>query len=338
MNLLTLDRYLLYLLDALKQDGTLATKNWRQEERFQVLNNGYSEICKLIRRNRKDHFTRRRLSTDGAVFIRDRTFDCGGFQVRSGVADYPMPPDFLEIRGVRPTTGGRESVTFLIVNEADEEYRTQRRGTTSTTPTLPGMYWCAVTGERTLTLAPTPQETLDVELAYVAQMERLTLYGVGSLDCTVGSTTLSNVGGGTEPWSERRTGIRPGDEVLIGTTIVPPGTGTVADPDLSARYPKIATVSTAGTTVDLAESYFGPSVTSAAYQFVSVPQFHGDWHFGIAHWAVWELLKAIEMGAEQARTVAQANWDRISAALIPESAQRSSQEVETAEDGWSVFE
>lgn len=345
MNLLLLDRFLLYLLDGLRQAGTVITTQWTQEERLQALNNSYSEICKLIRRNRRDHFTIRRLSTDGSVFIRNQTFNCGNFQIVSGTASYTMPPDYLEIRGVRPLTAGRESVTFTLVDESNEEYRDRRRGTSATNPTQPGIYWCAVTGERTFTIAPTPQETLDIELAYVAQPRRLVLYtGVHAGDsggaapspqivtgtCTVtnGSTAVQF----TSDVGERQSGIIAGDELLVGSFSVQ------AAPDLRTRYHKLATVSAAGTDAALADAYLGLTTGSAAYTLASAPAIHEDWQYGIAHGAVWELLKAIEGGAEEAREAAFKNRERIWGSLIPESAQRSSQEAETAEDGWSIFE
>lgn len=239
-----------------------------------------------------------------------------------------MPPDYLEIRGVRPTTAGREAVTFRIVDEADEEYRTQRRGIAATNPTLPGIYWCAVTGERMITLAPTPQETLDIELAYSAQPRRLVTASAGTCTVTNASTDVQF----TADVSERSSGIVPGDELIVGSYSIVPMV------NLQTRYHKLATVTTAGTAAGLADAYLGLTTGSAAYTLASVPAIHEDWQYGICHGAVWELLKAIESGAEEAREAAFKNRERIWGSLIPESAQRSSQEVETAEDGWSIFE
>ena len=345
MNLALLDKFLLYLLDGLRQQGTVITSNWQQEERYQALNNSYSEVCKLIRRNRRDHFTIRRLSTDGLVFIRNQTFNCGSFQLVANTANYTMPPDFLEIRGIRPLTTGREAVSFRLVDESDEEYRTQRRATTSTSPTQPGMYWCAVTGERTITLAPTPQETLDIELAYVAQPRRLVTYtgihagdsgGVGPSPMIVtGTCTVTNGSTSVEFTSdvgERQSGILAGDELLVGSY----STAPVAS--LLTRYHKLATVTAAGTGAGLADAYLGLTTGSAAYTLASVPAIHEDWQYAICHGAVWELLKAIETGADEARETAFKNRERIWGSLVPESAHRSSQDADVAEDGWLVFE
>lgn len=335
MNLATLDRYLLFLLDAIRQGGVTLSSMWQQEERLQALNNGYSEVAKLIRRNRRDHFTRTRLSTDGVVNIRGIDYDTAGLQIRPGVATYTLPPDLLEIRAITPQDPARSQVTFVITDAADEEYRNRRR-TTLTTPAQPGLYFCAVTGERTITLAPTPQETLDVQYAYVAQLEPLRLYSTGTVTATNGVTSLQLDQGAN--WLERVSGIRTGDELIVGTTAAAAVTASTNNATITTRYHKIGTVAAAGTDAGLMDAYLGTTTGQLRYTVASVPQFHDDWHYAVAHWAVMELIKSIELGAEQAQAAATAKWQAVSGALIPESAQRQSQNVDVAEDGWSAFE
>ena len=325
MNLETLDRYLLFRLDGIRQGGTVITANWLQEERIQALNNGYTEVAKLIRRQRKDHLTRTRLSTDGTVFIQGFQYATGSMQLRAGTAAYTLPPDFLELRSLRVLTTNKEHLLFDLRDANHEDFRQARRVVT-TAGTLRDRFVVAITGERTMTVAPTVQETLDLEVTYAAQLESLVRYTVGTLHVQNGLNLVTSASA-TADWTERGGGIRAGDELLVGSTTAAP----VAN--LEARYHKVATVAGAGTSLSLEDTYLGTTAYGVLYTLASVPQFHEDWHFAIAEYAVYVLLaKSVEEGNAVAAEEAWKNWERIAKALVPESAQRQTSDVEPVED------
>lgn len=328
MNLMTLDRYLLFRLDGIRQSGTVITANWHREERYQALNNGYDEVAKLIRRQRRDHLTRRRTSTDAALWLQGFTYDPASFRLVNGTAAYMLPPDFIELRAIRATTTQREATRFELRDPNHEDFRAARRVVTNSGETR-DRHVIAITAERTMTVAPTPRETLDIEITYVAQLEKLVAYSTGSLHAINGST-LVTAAGSTAVWTERASGVRIGDELLVGTTVAAPTA------NLESRYHKITTVGTAGADLGLEDAFLNASVYQGLYTIASVPQFHDDWHYAIAEYAVYELLaKSVEEGNATAAEAAFNIWQRVAAALVPDASQRQTADPELVEE-WDV--
>ena len=325
MNLDQLDRYLLYRLDAIQQAGTIVSAQWSPDERRRALNNGYQEVAKLIRRQRKDHLTRTMLSTDASALILGRTYDPVSLRLVAGTAAYTLPPDFLEMRSIRVTTIDREHYRFELRDPNHTDFLDARRFVSRAGDTF-SLFFGAITGERTITIAPTPQETLDIEIVYVRMLEPLVRYTTGSCHVLNGSTTVTPAGSAAV-WSFANARIVAGDELLVGTTTAVP----TPDLDASTRYHKIET--TAAASLGLSDAYLGASLYGALYILSSVPQFHQDWHFAIATYAIWELLsKHIEEGSAEAVQAASQEWQTVAAALVPEAAQRQTSDVETVED------
>src|SRR5574341_626863 len=127
MNLDQLDRYLLHRLDAIQQAGTIVSAQWRAEERYRALNNGYHEVAKLIRRQRKDHLTRTMLSTDASALILGRTYAPSALQLVAGTAAYTLPPDFLEMRTLRVITADREHYRVELRDANHKDFLDARR-------------------------------------------------------------------------------------------------------------------------------------------------------------------------------------------------------------------
>lgn len=331
MNTDTLDRALLYKLDAIRQAGTLISATWQPEERHQALTDGYREVCKLVRRQRQDWHTVHRRSTDATTFIRTENYNPTSFRLVAGTATYTLPPDLLELRFVRCVTAGREHVAFELVAENQDEGMRVRRRPDPTAGQQGTRFLCILTGQRSMVVVPTPQETLELELVYVTQPRRLVLYSTGTITTVNGSTALLTAG--SADWTERASGIVVGDEILIGTS------ATAPTASLDARYPRLLTGNTGGTEAGLAEPYLGATGGALLYRLASVPDLPEDWHYAIVFFAVWALLaKSVEEGQGPAAERAWQDWQRIAAALIPESAQRDSQDLQVAEDGWAVFE
>jgi hypothetical protein len=338
VNLVQLDRALLYRLDALRQSGTVISGNWPQEERYHALNLGNREVARRIRMQQQDHFTIRRRSTEAATFILDRTYDPASFGIVSGTASYTLPPDFLEMRAIVALTTGREHIAFHLTTENDPEVHSLKR--VVDTSTQPSRYVAVVGAERTVTYFPTPRESLALEIAYVRQVPRLVQFSQGTVTTATsgGVTTVTNALSGLN-WSPTvgAAGVYPGDEIAFNNASTDGTNGELTD----YWYP-IATIATTQLTLarDL-RSQWGDSLTLSTptnYIIASVPQYHPDWHQAVVAFAVYELLgKATEVEVAQLAEGARREWDRWSTMLVPESARRQTQEHEVATDGWLVY-
>jgi hypothetical protein len=123
-----------------------------------------TEIRKL--KKGSDYFLINRASTDGTVTIYGVSYLCSSFQIVPGTREYTLPPDCLEVKLIEVITPSYESIEFFLGKDmTDPGFRSARNMTQRQTPTF---FYADVVGERTLTIAPHTDSTLDLRLWYVS--------------------------------------------------------------------------------------------------------------------------------------------------------------------------
>lgn len=158
-----------------------------------------------VRKLKDDYFDVQRTSLDGTVYILDTAYACTGFQIVAGTREYTLPPDFHELRLIECITSGHEALRFVFRRLAHPDMIAARAQTQNLTPASE-MYY-ALIGERTLSIAPATDTTLDLRLTYVPIISDLGgAHPITSL--TRSSTTATATTGAPH-------GLTTGDEVTV---------------------------------------------------------------------------------------------------------------------------
>jgi hypothetical protein len=159
------------LLDQLRGDLDEPVEAvWRNTDLTVWLNAGIYRAQSVLKGTREDWQTLRRKSTDGTITINGASYDCASFKLVTSTAFYTLPPDLLEIRVMQPASqADRDAgIAFLPRELASLDFQTALRLQNSTS-TVEGMqYLYELIGLNQLVIAPTPAQTIEIELYYIS--------------------------------------------------------------------------------------------------------------------------------------------------------------------------
>lgn len=156
------------------------------------LNSGIEELWKTIRTNKEDQFVKQMKSTDSSVFLFDQTFDPATLKIVSGQSEYTLPPDFVDLKYIRPlSTNLASSVKFTPVDAGNSifDYQDATDVTTSTD------FIFDVIGNQ-LFLAPQPGTDIEIKIGYTYRLSPLRIASdlSGTISIVAGGTAVVGVG------------------------------------------------------------------------------------------------------------------------------------------------
>jgi len=143
---------------------------WADSQLNRILDRSKDRVWNEVKRLKDDWFLRNRTSLDGTLTILTESYAATGFELVAGTREYTLPFDVSEVKLIEVTTSGYETVRFVHRDLASWEMRGLRELTTNQTPDT--IYFDLV-GERTLTIAPAVDTTLDLRLWYVPILDDL---------------------------------------------------------------------------------------------------------------------------------------------------------------------
>jgi hypothetical protein len=170
------------------------------------INDGVEELWKTLRTEKEDLFVKVLKSTDSSVFILDRTFDPSTLRITSGVVSYTLPPDFIQLKYIRPISSSYSFTRFYPTDVASNIFdylaASSVRGSTAFVYDIVG---------RDLVIAPQPSISIDIELGYVYRISPLRQYdNSGTISVSAGSTTVTGTG-------TKFTRLKDGMRIVPGT-------------------------------------------------------------------------------------------------------------------------
>jgi len=187
---------------------------------------------------------------------------------------YTLPPDFLRMKSITPTTSGQESLKFTHLDMSEGQFI---QLDTATNPQETTIHY-DIHGVRTLRVPNPPSTTTDIRIAYVARSRKMRIYATGTLNLTQGSTAV--VGSSSE-WTIEDLYVPM--EIIANTadtnTVVIVSTSSsdiFVDP--SAVYPVVESF-TDDTNLVLEATWLPSTDTSAPYLTASVPPIPVEHHF-----------------------------------------------------------
>lgn len=143
---------------------------WTDAQLLRALNRAKDRTWNEVKRLKDDYFMLSRTSLDGTLTILTESYAATSFQIVAGTREYTLPFDVSEVKLIEVTTSGFEHVRFVHRDLASWELRALREETENQNPGIVGF---DLVGERTLTIAPKLDTTLDLRLWYVPVLDDL---------------------------------------------------------------------------------------------------------------------------------------------------------------------
>lgn len=255
---------------------------WSDEECVDYLNTAMDRAARIIRMSGSDLLSKTLLSTDSTVDLVSENYAPSSLQVVSGTTDYTLPPDFVRVVSIIPTTSGFEGVRFKPATTNQRYWMDQRLASDDELASVnnaDATFWYTVIGARTLRIVPTPQDTIDIELVYNYRPAKVFTYTSGSLKLTQDSTSV--VGVGTE-WT---TSLRTPAELIVGS---------VDNVTIDRTYPAIASIGS-DTALTLRKAYTGETVSGQSYGIAMVPTIPEEHHSWLAQMVAALMLRKVSI-------------------------------------------
>lgn len=143
---------------------------WSDAQLLRSINRARDRVWTEVKRLKDDYFLVSRTSLDGTLTILAESYAATSFQIVAGTKEYALPFDVSELKLIECLTSGYEHVRFVHHDLASPEVRALRELTTSQSPSL---FAFDLIGERTLTIAPASDTTLNLRLWYVPILDDL---------------------------------------------------------------------------------------------------------------------------------------------------------------------
>ena len=143
---------------------------WTDAQLLRNLNRAKDRTWNEVKKLKDDYFILNRTSTSGTLTILTESYAATGFQIVATTREYTLPFDVSEVKLIEVITSGYEQVRFVHRDLASPEVRSLRELTVNQSPAT--IYFDLV-GERTLTIAPASDTTLDLRLWYVPILDDL---------------------------------------------------------------------------------------------------------------------------------------------------------------------
>lgn len=143
---------------------------WSEDQLTRYINIGKDRAWVEVKKLKDDFFVVSRTSTDGSLTLIGESYAASSFALAAGTREYTLPHDVSEIKLIECATSGYESVRFVFRDLASTEMRGARELTENQAP---GVIYCDLVSERTLTIAPAVDVALDLRLWYVPILDDL---------------------------------------------------------------------------------------------------------------------------------------------------------------------
>lgn len=324
MNIAQVCRQALFDANVVLADNTTSAL-FTQAELLAWAQAGEEVVGKALRNAEADYGMVIRTSTDSTFVWEEESFAMTGLALISTTKSYTLPPDFIEMRYIRPTTSGREDTRFSHLDISDPLFV---QTNTESTPQRDVIYWDII-GERTLFIPNAPTASLDIEFGYIARQRRLRVYATGTLNLTKDDTAV--VGSSTE-WAIERLNVPM--EIIANTTdtaavAFASQTTTLTFVDPSAIYPKVESFTT-DTALVLEATWTPATDTSAPYMLASVPNTPREHHHILVRYMVTRILE--KSRAYKAAKEVKGDFQRELAQLRSDVEERQSANLEVVED------
>jgi hypothetical protein len=202
-------------------------------------------------------------------------------QITADTDTYTLPENCVRIISIRPVTTGYDGVRFHPAAPQDTVYldlRTIPSANLTSITSGDADYYYVVSGSRTLTIAPTPKDTFDIELVYHIRPAKMQYTAVGTVQRVSGAVAVA---GTSTTWLT--TGIRFPADLLVGVTDI----NAVV---LNTNYPTLGDDLTSDTTLNLARASTTTDSVGQSYILAMVPKLPEEHHTWLA-----QLTAAIMM-------------------------------------------
>lgn len=280
MNLSQIMRKARFEVDAIRASGVNSAL-WSDEEVIDAVNTAMDRAARLIRLADSNLLTKAMKSTDSSVDFVSEVYSPTNLAMVSSQIDYTMPPDFVSIHSIVPTTDGYGGVKFYPASLNQKGWIDQSVLTAADLSTIAGseqIFYYLVLGPRTLRIRPIMTENFDVEVMYRYRPARLQNYSAGSVSLTSGSTGLHGKG---TAWLTA--GVRdPADLITTSTTAV----------TINAVYPRISSVTSDSEAV-LSKAWPSEPLSSSSYHISMIPRLPEEHHSWLAQLTAAIMLKKV---------------------------------------------
>lgn len=321
MNVLQIMRQARFEVDTIRA-GNVHSGMWTDEEVLAMVNTAMDRTARLLRLAGSNILTKVLFSSDaGQDLISEIYSPTLNIRMQPGVRDYTLPPDFVRVASIRPivTVPGFEGVRFRAASLDQDSWIDLKTIPTADLPNADNssmVYNYVVVGTRTLRIAPTPQDTFDIELCYHYRAPRLRYYSVGTVQRT---SAAEGVSGSGTAWLTY--GLRPPGDLLVGVTTT---TGVTMD----AYYATIDTIDT-DTTLTLARASTVTDGVGQPYTIAMSPLLPEEHHTWLAQLVAALLLRKtdVDLSTKMQADLAQQLLDQV----VPEITLRQLQDSLIAE-------
>lgn len=317
MNLFQVIRQARQEIDALRT-GNNASAMWSDEEAISSANVAMDKTARLLRLSGSELLTKTMKSTDSNSDLTTEIYSpSSSLKIQPNVTDYTLPPDFVRVENLRPLTTGFEGVKFHASTLNNKLYVSQQGINVAELASANNSdqeFWYTIVGSRTLRIAPTPKDNIDIELVYHFRPRRMKYTTTGTIQRTAAAQVVS--GSGTSWLSVD--GVQAPAELIVGAFVNP----TVAV-DLASYYPRVNDVST-DTSLTLARVATVTDGVGQAYCLVNVPRLPDEHHTWLASLTGAIMLRKVDADLS-AKLQADLAQDLLTA-VLPEVTLRQLQE------------
>jgi len=269
-------------VDAIRASGVTSAL-WSDEEVIDAANTAMDRAARLIRLAGSNILTKFMKSTDSSVDLVTEVYSPSSFKMTESVIDYTLPPDFVRLESIVPTTDGYDGIRFHPASLTQKGWIDQSVLTASDVSTIAGseqIFYYTIIGARTLRIRPIVTSTFDVEILYQYRPAKLLDYSTGTIKLTTNSTTAHGVG---VTWVT--SGIQVPAELHVHLV------DTDHTVNLSSVYPRISAIISE---TDATLSRAWPSEPySGAYHISTVPQLPEEHHAWLAQVTAAIMLRKV---------------------------------------------
>ena len=286
MNVLQIMRQARFEVDTIRA-GNVHSGMWGDEEVLSAVNVSMDRTARLLRLAGSEILTKVINSDDaGQDLISEIYSPSINIRMIPDVNTYTLPPDFVRVAAIRPRVGtpGFEGVRFTPSSHSQDAWTDMKTIPIDTLPSANRSsmtYYYIVMGNRTLRIAPTPQDTFDIELVYHYRAPRLRYYSVGTIQRT--SAAIGVTGSGTS-WLTY--GLRTPAELIPSVTAT---TGVTVD----SYYPTISSIVT-DTSLETARPSTVTDGVGIVYTIAMVPVLPEEHHTWLAQLTAATLLRKVD--------------------------------------------
>lgn len=325
MNLLQVMRKARLNIDAIRTNDVTSAL-WSDEEVADAVNEAMDEAARIVR-IADSRILSKTLTSSAAVNYGSGLYGAGTygsedlisqnytmFQIAPETTDYLLPPDLVRIVSIRPVDSQFQAVVFrpeAAQNKYFLDQRTIPSADLISTQESNSTFWYTQIGPFGIRFAPTPKDTINIELVYDYRPARLLYDASGTFTVTNGELGLS--GTGTDWFHD---GMRAPAEFIAGANAVT----TVR---VNQNYPQVSAI-TSGTTATLLRAYQDSSLLNAPGALAMIPLLPAEHHAWLAQMTAAIMMRKVN--PETSEKFALNLEKQLSAQIQPELAIRQIQE------------